>query len=56
MGERTLLLGYNLGDEKTQIAVYDKKTREPVLIGWTEENPDAFIDTEIVMEDKEPLV
>ncbi len=56
MGERTLLLGYNLGDEKTQIAVYDKKTREPVLIGRTEENPDAFIDTEIVMEGKEPLV
>lgn len=56
MGERTLLLGYNLGDEKTQIAVYDKKTREPVLIGRTEENPDAFIDTEIVMEGREPLV
>ena len=56
MGERTLLLGYNLGDEKTQIAVYDKKTREPVLIGRTEENPDAFIDTEIVMEGRKPLV
>ena len=50
MGERTLLLGYNLGDEKTQIAVSDKKTIGPVLIGRTEENPDAFIDTEIVME------
>lgn len=50
MSDRTLLLGYNLGDEKTQIAVYDKKTMQPVLIGRTEENPEGFINTEIAME------
>lgn len=50
MSERTLLLGYDLGEEKTQMAVYDRKTMEPLLIGQTEENPDALISTEIVSE------
>lgn len=50
MSERTLLVGYNLCNKKTQIAVYDRKTREPELIGRTEENPDAVFDTAIVMD------
>lgn len=50
MSERTLLLGYDLGEEKTQMAVYDRKTMEPLLIGQTEENPDALISTEIISE------
>ena len=55
MSERTLLLGYDLGDEKTQIAVYDQKSREPVLIGQTDDNPYALLDTAIAMDDREPL-
>lgn len=55
MSERTLILGVDLGDEKTQIAVYDRKTREPLLIGQTEENPDALMDTVISVEGQEPL-
>lgn len=55
MSERTLLLGYDLGDEKTQMAVYDRKTMEPVLIGQTEDNPDAIMDTEIALPDTPPL-
>lgn len=55
MSERTLLLGYDLGEEKTQMAVYDRKTMEPLLIGQTEDNPEAWIDTEIVSENRPPL-
>lgn len=50
MSERTLLVGYNLCNKKTQIAVYNRKTREPELIGRTEENPDAMFDTAIEMD------
>lgn len=52
MSERNLLLGFDLGDKKTQMAVYDRKTMEPLLIGQTEDNPDALIQTEIVLENK----
>ena len=55
MSERTLLLGFDLGDEKSQMAVYDREKMEPVLIGQTEENPEALIDTEIALEGMEPL-
>lgn len=55
MSDRTLLLGVDLGNEKTQLAVYDKTTREPLLIGRTEDNPDGLIDTVISMETQEPL-
>lgn len=55
MSERTLLLGYDLGDEKTQMTVYDRQSMEPVLIGQTEENPDAMMSTEIVLENRPPL-
>lgn len=55
MSERTLLLGFDLGDEKTQIAVYDRKRREPLLLGQTEENPEALMDTVITVEGQEPL-
>ena len=51
MSERTLLVGYNLGDKKTQIAVYNREPMEPESVGQTEENPDAWLDTKIEMED-----
>lgn len=50
MSERSLLLGFDLGDERTQMAVYDRKTMEPVLVGQTEDNPDALIGTEVALE------
>lgn len=55
MSDRTLLLGIDLGNEKTQLAVYDRKTHEPLLIGSTEENPDGLLETVIVREGQEPL-
>ena len=56
MGDRTLLLGLDLGDEKSQLAVYNREMREPELVGATEENPEAFYDTVIEMEGMEPLI
>lgn len=55
MSNRTLLLGLDLGDEKTQLAVYNREGREPELMGATEENPEALYDTVIEMEGMEPL-
>lgn len=55
MGERTLLLGIDLGDATTQVAVYDQELREPALIGQTEDNPEALYDTVIYMEGMEPV-
>ena len=55
MGDRTLLLGLDLGDEKSQLAVYNQEMREPELVGATEENPEALYDTVIEMEGIEPL-
>lgn len=55
MSERSLLLGFDFGDEKTQMAVYDRKTMEPVLIGQTEDNPDALIQTEVALENMAPV-
>ncbi|MCH5251832.1 MAG: hypothetical protein J1F22_02560 [Lachnospiraceae bacterium] len=55
MGERTLLLGYDLCDDKTQLAVYSREKLEPELVGQTDENPDALFDTEIILEDTEVL-
>ena len=37
MSERTLLLGFDLGEEKSQMAVYDREKNIPVLIGQTED-------------------
>lgn len=56
MGERTLLLGYDLCDDKTQMAVYNRELMEPELVGQTEENPDALFDTAILLEGREPIV
>ena len=55
MGERTLLLGYDLCDDKTQMAVYNREQMEPELVGQSAENPYALFDTAIVMENMEPL-
>ena len=37
LAERTLCVGYDLGDVYTQISVYDEKTYEPVCIGESED-------------------
>ncbi len=55
MSERTLLLGFDLGNEKSQMAVYDQEKMEPVPVGKTEQNPEAVFNTEIALENKEPL-
>ncbi len=47
--ERSLLVGYDLCDERTQIAVYDEKKREPVIIGAGDESADAFLETAITI-------
>ncbi len=46
---RSLLVGYDLCDERTQIAVYDEKKREPVIVGADDENPDVFLETAVTM-------
>lgn len=55
MGDRTLIIGYDLGDEKTQMAVYNQELLEPVLLGQTDDNPDALMDTVISLNDAEVL-
>lgn len=56
MSERTLLLGCDLGNRHTQLAVYDKEKWEPVLVEKTDDNPEAYLDTSISLEGEEPLV
>lgn len=51
MSERTLLVGYDLCDSKVQLAVYDRETMEPELIGGSEENPDALLDLQVESDD-----
>lgn len=55
MSERTLLVGFDLCDDKTQIAVYNRDTREPELVGVTEENPYAIFETAVGLEGMEPI-
>lgn len=55
MSERMLLLGFDLGQEKSQIAVYDREKQIPILIGATDENPDGMIPTEIALQGEAPL-
>ena len=54
--ERTLILGMDLCDETTQLAVYDRELMEPVLIGQSEDNPDALLDTAVTFEERESIV
>lgn len=54
--DRTLILGMDLCDRATQLAVYDRELMEPVLIGQSEDNPDALIDTAVIFEEREPIV
>lgn len=52
MSDRTLLVGYDLGDKKTRIAVYDRDTGEPVYPGEdTFGDTEGAMDTRIEMED-----
>ncbi|MBR1874007.1 MAG: hypothetical protein IJ807_03815 [Eubacterium sp.] len=53
--ERTLILGLDLCDETTQLAVYDRELMEPVLMGQSEENPDALIETAVSFESRDPI-
>lgn len=55
MGDRTLIIGYDLGDVKTQMAVYNQELLEPVLLGQTEDNPDGWMNTEISLNDGQVL-
>ncbi len=55
MEERTLLLGMDLGDEISQLAVYDPELMEPVLMGQSEDNPDALIETAVEFSGHEPI-
>lgn len=47
MGERTLLVGYDLCDDSTQICVYSRELHEPELMEQTEDNPNGILDTSI---------
>ena len=51
MGERTLLVGYDLCDDRAQLAVYDAEKMEPLVIGETEDNPNGWIETVVELED-----
>ena len=53
--DKTLIVGFELGDEFSQIAVYDKELLEPVLLGQTEDNPDALIETVVTPDYGEPI-
>jgi len=55
MSERTLLVGYNLCDKKTQIAVYNRDTREPELVGQSADNPYALFETAVGLDGMEPI-
>ncbi len=50
MSERTLLLGYDLGDHRTRMSVYDLEKMEPVPIGQGEDETDIYVPTEIKLE------
>ena len=54
--ERTLILGMDLCDDTTQLAVYDRELMEPFLVGQSEDNPDALLDTAVIFEEREPIV
>ncbi|MBR6229449.1 MAG: hypothetical protein IKQ97_06910 [Eubacterium sp.] len=53
--DRTLLVGLDLCDETTQLAVYDRELMEPVLIGQSEDNPDALLDTAVHFEERDTI-
>ncbi len=53
--ERSLIVGMDLCDETTQLAVYDRELMEPVLIGQSEDNPDALIETAVNFAEREPI-
>ncbi len=53
--ERTLILGMDLCDETSQLAVYDRELMEPVLMGQSEENPDALIETSVELPSQDPI-
>ncbi len=53
--DRTLIVGMDLCDETTQLAVYDRELMEPVLIGQSEDNPDALIETAVNFAERESI-
>ena len=55
MSERTLLVGLDLGERYSQLAVYDPVRVEADLMCQTEENPEGYIETSVSLEGKEPI-
>lgn len=53
---RSLLVGLDLCNDLTQIAVYNKKTFEPDLIGATEENPDGVMESIVIMQNDTEMI
>ncbi|MBO6107989.1 MAG: hypothetical protein J6P16_01135 [Eubacterium sp.] len=53
--ERSLIVGLDLGNEVSQLAVYDRELMEPVLMGQSEDNPDALIDTIVSFEGRDDI-
>ena len=53
--DRTLIMGLDLCDETTQLAVYDRELMEPVLNGQSEDNPDALLDTAVHFEERDTI-
>ena len=51
MNDRTLLLGMDLDEKYTQLAIYNKSSFEPELVGKTEENPEGLLETAVKMGD-----
>ena len=45
MEERTLLIGFDLGNEKTQLCYYDENTYEPICIGVQEDENERNMPT-----------
>ncbi len=55
MSKRTLLVGLDLGERYSQLAVYDPVRVEADLMCQTEENPEGYIETSVSLEGKEPI-
>ncbi|MCR5690922.1 MAG: hypothetical protein K6G62_01755 [Eubacterium sp.] len=53
MNERKLLLGLDLGDRFSQLAVFDPQRMEAELLEVTEENPEGFIETSVSLNQQE---
>ena len=55
MSEHTLLVGLDIGDEVSQLAVFHEDTLEAKGVGVTEENSEGYIPTSVALEGKESI-